>query len=749
MAAGRTMRRWLIGLVFGFIVGLAGLGLGLSPLGARFEWSVGLSWLFHLRGSLEPPAGVVVVAIDSRTGEHLGLPTLPRDWPRSVHAELIDTLSAGEASVIVFDLHFGRAKDPGPDQALVEAVRRAGNVVLVELLTGKRRPLTDESGRHVGVVWQEETIRPFPELAEAAAGLAGFPLPKEAASVHRFWVFKESADRAPTLPAVALQLHARTATEGLLDRLHRAAPGAAESLPPRETAFSDPSQLRDFMRGLHDIFERSPELEGDPGRQEATAPSRLQEALAALYLGATSRFINFYGPPGTIPTIPYHSVLAGSDPNLSSGALDFREKVVFVGYSDLYDPGQPDRFYTVFTREDGVDLSGVEIAATGFANLLANHSLRPVDPWIALALLLGFGLLMGLTLYALPGSFGVPIAVLMVLAYALAAQSLFEGQALILPIATPLLVQAPLALFVGLLGQYLIERRRGQRISEAINYYLPADIARDLAQNRLDPGRLNQVVYGACLATDMAGFSTISERLPPGELARFLNDYFETLAEPLKRHGVQVTEFRADAIMCAWTAEQPSPDPRRLALLAALDAGEAIQDFRRRHQMPDARLRIGLEAGSIYVGHAGGGGRFVYSIVGDSANTASRIEGLNKHLGTQILASSEMLAGFDDLVTRYLGDFQFVGKTSAIPIHEVLGRDGSAETRHARLRELFDAGMAAYRAAKWRTAAERLERTLEEFPDDGPSKFFLSRCQDLLNHPELAPDPSVVRMDTK
>ncbi len=77
-----------------------------------------------------------------------------------------------------------------------------------------------------------------------------------------------------------------------------------------------------------------------------------------------------------------------------------------------------------------------------------------------------------------------------------------------------------------------------------------------------------------------------------------------------------------------------TPDPRRQALLAALEAGEAIKDFRQRHDLPGARLRIGLEAGWVYVGHAGGGGRFVYSIVGDSGNTASRVEGLNKHIGT-------------------------------------------------------------------------------------------------------------------
>ncbi len=94
-------------------------------------------------------------------------------------------------------------------------------------------------------------------------------------------------------------------------------------------------------------------------------------ALAGLYEGGDQRYLNFYGPPGSIPNIPYNAVFN------DGSTTDFNGKVVFIGLSDLYDPGQPDRFYTVFTNDDGVDLSGVEIAATAFANMLTDRSLRP------------------------------------------------------------------------------------------------------------------------------------------------------------------------------------------------------------------------------------------------------------------------------------------------------------------------------------------------------------------------------------
>jgi adenylate cyclase len=743
------MRRWLIGLLLGLLVGMAGLLLDSSPLGVAFEQSVGLGVLFKTRGAVQAPGDVVVVAIDGRSGEQLGLPSLPREWPRSIHGELVDALARRGASVIAFDVHFGRPKDPETDQVFIDAAKRAGNVVLVELLTGKRRPIADQTGRHVGTVWEEEAVPPFAELADAAAALASFPLPKEGASVYQLWVFKESADEAPTLPAVVLQIHARDALEELLERIRSEAPDAVDDLPRVEDTFANSAQLRLLMRGLRMIFEGLPDLWDGFEAQPSGPSADAVPALAAMYAGDAHRFINFYGPPGTITTVPYHAVLGIEDPNVPPEALDLEGKVVFVGYSDLFDPGQPDRFHTVFTRDDGVDLSGVEIAATTFANLLTDRALAQIDHLGAVLLLLLFSLALGVLAYALPVYVGVPAVLILIAAYAALAYRMFAEHALILPVATPLLVLAPIGLFAGLLGQYLLERRRGQRISEAINYYLPDEIVRDLVQNRLEPGKLNQVVYGTCLATDMAGFSTVAETLPPAELAKFLNDYFETLAAPLKKHGVHVTEFRADAIMCAWVADKPSPDPRRKALLAALDAGEAIKDFRQRHDMPGARLRIGLEAGYVYVGHAGGGGRFVYSIVGDSANTASRVEGLNKHVGTQILATGEVVAGFENLVMRSLGAFQFVGKTDAIPVYEVLAKRETATEAQMHLCEVFESALAVYQDARWSEAAERFKTILEVFRDDGPSHFYLERCRRMLAEPGQGEDPRVIRMDAK
>jgi adenylate cyclase len=750
------IRRPAKALAFGLIIALVGSLFGLSDMGNTFERSVGLSWLFKIRGTVAPPADVVVVSINGQTGDQLGLPSLPREWPRSIHARLVDELVRRGASSIIFDMQFDKPKTPEDDRRFTTAVDASDRVVLIELVTGKRQPITDASGRLTSTVWIEELIRPIEALSASAKGLATFPLPKIDAAVYEFWVFKESVGDAPTLPAVALQIHALQAYSAWLSLLEQLNASSLDTLPRNANAIGKADQVRDVMRIFRSVFENdvgagdrlTKLLEQGPAQWNAQERA-LSKALLGLYAGDPHRLLNFYGPPGTIKTIPYQTVIQEAGAYPENNTLDLKGKTVFVGFSDLYDPGHPDRFYTVFTGDDGVDLSGVEIAATAFGNLLADSSIKPTDGMQTLAVLFGFGLVIGALAYLLPAMLGVPLTLVLAVAYASTAQWLFNSADQWLPLATPLLAQFPLALLLGLLGQYLLERRRGQRISKALGYYLPENIANDLTNNRSDPNAFNKVVYGTCLATDMSGFSTISEQLPPDQLAVFLNDYFDTLAQALKRHQVNVTEFRADAIMCAWTSESPSLAVRQNAVLAALDAAEAIEAFKQRHTMLKASLRIGLESGHFYIGHAGGGGHFVFSIVGDTANTASRIESLNKHLGTSILATLSALEGLDALLLRPLGDFVFVGKTEALPIVEIMASTAHMSERQQRLTDAFAAALAIFHAAEWPTAANVFESLLREFPDDGPAQFYLARCRSYLSGTQPPEDPRVIWMDAK
>ncbi|KJV07725.1 adenylate/guanylate cyclase domain-containing protein [Methylocucumis oryzae] len=208
-------------------------------------------------------------------------------------------------------------------------------------------------------------------------------------------------------------------------------------------------------------------------------------------------------------------------------------------------------------------------------------------------------------------------------------------------------------------------------------------------------------------------------------------------------------EFRADGVMCAWTAESSCVEPRYNALLAGIEAVEAIAGFQKRYAQFSHSLRIGIEDGMAYVGHAGGGGHFVYSIVGDCANTAARIESLNKKLKTQLLVSASVLAGVGGLLCRFVGDFRFVGKTEPLSIYEVVASDEQASDAQIQLCQQFGAAMKVLSTGDWNKAGDMFAEILTEFPSDGPSRFHLERCRRCSAVPLVSDSPLVIHLDSK
>lgn len=750
-------RRLWKGLAVGLVTGLLGAALALTSVGNTFEQNVGLDWLFHVRGTVKPPPNVALVAINRAAAERLGLPALPRYWPRTIHATLIHKLVKLGASTIIFDVDFRRRRNPANDRVLARAIKSAHRVVLFEHLSGRLEPIYDISGQKTGTVWTASLVPPTRVLADAAQGLAPWPLPKVAVNVFQFWAFKHSVGDIATMPMVALQVHALSMNlYGLWRRmLERAGARGVNTLPKSRAAIRDAADLSNMMVTLRRDFIHEPGLAPRVRRElqriHDIDPLQRQvlTGLIAAYAGAGDRYINFYGPPGTIPNIPYSTVIQGKTPGGRTAHLNLKGKVVFVGYSDLYNPAQPDRFYTVFSQDDGVDLSGSEIAATAYSNLLTDRTLVQCDTLETAAILLAFGLLLGSGIYLLTAWIAVPLALLATVLYVIGAQYAFDLAYVWLPLATPVLIQLPLALFIGLMAQYFLERGRQKRYSKAVSYYLPEHVARELTDKELDPSALNRVVYGLCFATDMSGFTSISQSLDPSELAEFMNSYFDALAAALKRHNVDVTEFHADTIMCAWTSEGPETLNRRDAPLAALATLEAVEVFNAQRKGVNLNARVGMDEGRFYLGHTGGGGRMGYSILGDCANTAARLESLNKHLKTHILASGAVVSGADHLLLRPVGQYVLVGKSAPLPVFEVLAATDHATPAQRVLCERFAEAFEAFRSGQWARAIERFEAILGDFPNDGPTLFHLGRCRGYLAESAAVEDPTVVLMNAK
>jgi len=769
------VRRWLKSIVAGLVTGMVGIALDLTPLGPDFEKDVGLNWLFNIRGPIEPPSSVVVVNIDARTGVYLDLPERPRDWPRTIHAELIENLVQRGADAIVFDMDFQVPKMPKDDAVFAHAIAAAERVVLFTKLDGKRLPIAEMQGQNgavivasnndeagnkgtklSGSIWVEHLIQPVPILADAANSLAPFPLPKLQEDVFQYWAFKPSADDAATLPAAALQIQGLNVHSLWMRLLQQTGADGIDSIPHDRNELTHASSVRQMMRILRGVFQANPtlpdQLLSHLASNESTGISpddvHLIQALNRLYEGDNNRLLNFYGPPGSIETIPYHVFIRGEESVIDQAPINLTGKVAFVGFSDLYDPGQPDGFYTVFTTDEGVDLSGVEIAATAFANLIDGRAIKSTNIEITMLILLLFGGLLGAGVYLMPALISVPLAVLITVSYAFGVQHLFNNMNIWFPLATPVFVQLPMAIFIGLLAQYLFERKQEQQLTKAISYYLPQEVVGSLTEDGLDEDVLNKTVYATCFATDMKGFASISETMPPKQLASFMNDYFEVLSQPLKNHRVDVTEFRADAIMCAWITPEGKQEIRKEAILAALETVEAIGEFNSTVPTHHFKARIGLDAGTVYIGHAGGGGHFVYSIVGDCANTASRIESLNDHLGTQMLASHAVVDGVDGFLFRPLGDFQFVGKTGAIAVVEIVTQQDRANPSQIELCEQFSNAITAFKREKWNHALVEFESILDNYPRDGAALFYKACCHRYLSEP-LPDQPAIIHMESK
>jgi len=671
------MHRLVKGLIFGILTGLVGVLLGLTPLGVDFEKHVGLDWLFEVRGAIDPPPEVALVAINERDIAGLGLPKLPRDWPRSIHGELIEKLVARGASVIVFDMDFQRPKAVEDDEDFASAVAAAERVVLFERLNGKRQPIYDTQGQQTGTIWVEELVPPIPVLAEAAKALAPFPVPKVQVNVYQFWPFKPSAGYVATMPSAALQVFALPVQQRWMTVLEQAGAAGIQDLPRDASGVGRAAAVNNLMLTLRSAFANDPALydrvQGVLASDESLTADerRLMTGLASLYAGGDNRYLNFYGPPGSIPNIPYNAVFN------DESSIDFHGKVVFIGLSDLYDPGQPDRFYTVFTNDDGVDLSGVEIAATAFANMLTDRSLRPAGVLATAVILLLAGLILGTGIYLLSAHIAVPLALLLTGLYVGGVQLAFNAADLWLPLAIPVLVQLPIALFVGLLAQYLTEAHSRKQLKSVFGQYVPPEIVDEMSRNpdgnfSLD-GESRELSVLFC---DIRSFTTISESLAADELKKLLNQFFTPMTRIIFEQRGTIDKYVGDMIMAFWGAPVQDPAHRQHAVEAALTMLEQVTAMRpefSERNWPEVNVGIGINTGVMNVGDMGSEYRRAYTVIGDAVNLGSRLEGLTKYYGVKLIVSEATAAGLEGMVLRCLDRVKVKGKNEPVTIYEPVG----------------------------------------------------------------------------
>ncbi len=723
--------------ILGLAIGILGLIIGMSSLGLTIEERIGLDLLFTLRGVKKPPNDVVIISLDKQSADFLNVSDDYRKWPRSIHAKLIEALRHEGAGVIVFDILFDESRSRDEDEVFSSAIQRAGNVVLCCYLKTERMTIAAERATSTRVIQTVELIPPIPLFRNFATAIAPFPLPKIPYKVSQYWTFKQDAGDAPTLPVVAFQIYAMDAYQDLIELIKKVNECHVSPVSLDQTKLSRAQDVDRFMRDTRSLFFRDEAL-GENTLKELDRsglinknPSlyRKIKSLIKMYQSPPSLYFNFYGPPQTITTIPYYQALQKYGESLGSPeSISLKDKAVFIGHSPKFQHEQKEMFFTVFSEPSGLDLSGVEIAATGFANLLEDLHIEPPSMAALGALLFFWGVGIGIVSRLVPVVPSISLVIGLSIAYLTVALSLFSHSGMWYPLVVPLFVQSPVALLGSFLWTFIEGNRERRNIEKALEYYLPNDLVNKLAKNISAFNLTSQLVYGICLWTDAEQYTTLSEQMNPRELADFMNRYFQILFDPVKRHGGVISNVVGDSVLAIWVAPQPDSELRRKACSAALDISDAIIRFRQSTELPLLPTRIGIHSGHILLGNVGAIDHYEYRPIGDIVNTATRIEGINKFLRTRILASSEVVHQLEGILIREIGSFIPAGKSNALNLYELLCRSDDATQERMNGCTIFASALQNFRIRRWREASEEFFESKKCFGEDGVSDFYLDLC---------------------
>jgi adenylate cyclase len=294
--------------------------------------------------------------------------------------------------------------------------------------------------------------------------------------------------------------------------------------------------------------------------------------------------------------------------------------------------------------------------------------------------------------------------------------------------------------FVGLTAYQLVFEQAARRaLRRVLNRYLSAAVAEVVAR---DPERLElggELRTMTVLFSDIRGFTTVSEQMPPRDLVALLNEYLTAMVDVLFRHAGVLDKYMGDAIMAFWNAPLAQPDHAHLACATALEMGAELDRLRAAWQargVPPLDIGIGVNTGPMVFGDMGSPLRTDFTVLGDSVNLASRLEGLNKEYGTRLIVGAATREAVGDAYRfRYLDLVAVKGKREPVAIYELLSPAGTLPPEREALLAAFTAGLEAYRALDWAAAANQFGRALAIDPADGPSRLYLQRTTEYASAP--------------
>ena len=396
-------------------------------------------------------------------------------------------------------------------------------------------------------------------------------------------------------------------------------------------------------------------LDGDaalrtmPNAPDSFAAQVLRKAGIDTAPAPADSLIQYFGPTRTYPTVSYYQAL---DPDAFLPPDKFKDRLVLVGLSlkasATVDSGSVDAFPTPYTLTSESLTAGVEVQATIIDNLLHRLYVVPIPPAAQLAIVIAAAVLAAFLCrrgVAWKTGFG---AILLLVALLTGSWLLLRFGRMWAPPVLP--VSAALLVVGARFGiDYARERRMRRAVSHAFSRYLSPDLVAQLAHDpsalKLGGERRNLTI----LFCDVRGFTSLSERLKdePERLTTLINRLLDPLSEAILAEGGTIDKYMGDCVMAFWNAPLPSPDHPERAVRAAERMLKAVADLNHvlREEEGDAApvfaVGVGINTGDCVVGNVGSRWRYDYSVLGDTVNLASRLEGLSKEYGVAIILGAD------------------------------------------------------------------------------------------------------------
>ncbi len=730
----------------------------LISLGSLYIYSLDLTFFkllelkaydfkMSLRGTRSVSNQVVIVAIDEHSLKREGR----WPWPRTRLAKLVDKLTESGAAVIGLDLLFPEKDIYIPfDEVMSEIEKKDLTGMDRRKLASWLKQVGDSDAKFAAAIRRSErTVLGYfvyTTAEQAAKDSVKMMGPGELelldSSQYSMVQFSDKSLNPDFLhPIVAVGL----SLPSLMDAANST--GYFSFMPDPDGVLRFVPMVQAHNKVLFPPF--SLQILKEATRVNSTvrvSPDHVVEILLgdiAIPVTETGDFlINYYGPSLTFTNLSASDVIDGT-----VKPEQLKNKIVMVGATAI---ALPDLHSTPYDPL----VPGVEVHATIIENIL-NRDFLQRPPWIRLLsmmVILGAGLLLGLaSLYFK----AVGTAVLLgvgVGGYLVADYIFFTQQGLwvhtVYPVFSQLLVYSGITLY-----RFTFEEREKRFIKGAFSQYLAPTVVNRLVENPklLKLGGERKVL--TAFFSDVAGFSTIAEKLEAEELVDLLNVYLTDMAEIIMKYEGTVDKYEGDAIIAFFGAPIDFEDHATRTCLAALDMQNRLAELRevwKKEGLPEMFMRIGINTGQMVVGNMGSTNRMDYTMMGDSVNLAARLEGVNKQYQTYTMVSEFTYElAKNDIEARELDSIRVVGKQEPITIYELLGRKGEMEDSIRLILPHFQEGLKHYKNQRWEEAIDSFERALNLYEDDGPSLTYFDRCITFQNRPPPSDWDGVFAMRTK